>query len=85
MLDALCEYLHEKPGLYLLEIIQFLLDEFNIQITASSIGRALIYKNWTKKKISRIAMERNADLRDFYLYRILGIYSCQLVFVDEFG
>jgi len=29
MLDALCEYLLEKPNLYRDEIVLFLLDEFN--------------------------------------------------------
>lgn len=44
ILDALCEHLLEKPGLYRSEIILFLLDEFDILVTASSIGRALDFK-----------------------------------------
>ena len=41
MLDALCEHLLEKPGLYQDEIVLFVLDEFNTHVTGSSIGRAL--------------------------------------------
>jgi transposase len=41
MLDALCEYLLEKPGLYRDKMVLFLLDEFDTQVTVSSIGRAL--------------------------------------------
>jgi hypothetical protein len=34
------------------------------ELTASSIGRALKSRGWTKKTIRRIAKARNADLRD---------------------
>ncbi len=63
MLDALCEHLLEKPGLYQSEMILFLADEFDVIVTASSIGRALRSRGWTKKQIRRIANGRNADLR----------------------
>jgi hypothetical protein len=55
MLDALCEHLLEKPGLYQSEMIVFLWDEFEVLVTASSIGRALAFKGWTKKTIRRVA------------------------------
>jgi transposase len=55
MLDALCEYLLEKPGLYRDEMVLFVLDEFNTHVTASSIGRALKSRGWTKKTIPRIS------------------------------
>jgi hypothetical protein len=55
MLDALCKYLLEKPGLYQDEMVLFVLDEFNTHVTASSIGRALKSRGWTKKTIRRIA------------------------------
>jgi transposase len=85
MLEALCEHLLEKPGLYQSEMILFLLDEFDILTTASSVGRALASKGWTKKTIRRIAKGRNADLRDAYLYNNRDIHSWQCVFVDESG
>jgi hypothetical protein len=44
MLNALCEHLLEKPGLYQSEMIVFLWDEFEVLVTASSIGRALAFK-----------------------------------------
>jgi transposase len=55
MLDALCEYLLEKPSLYQDEMVLFVLDEFSTHVTASSIGRALKSRGWTKKTIRRIA------------------------------
>jgi hypothetical protein len=36
MLDALCEHLLEKPGLYLDEMELFLWDEFEVSVSTSS-------------------------------------------------
>jgi transposase len=86
MLDALCEHLLEKPRLYQSEIIVFLWDEFEVLVTASSIGRALASKGWTKKTIRRVAQQRNADLRDLYLYNLSNSFrSYHLVYVDKSG
>jgi transposase len=62
MLDALCEYLQENPGLYLYEMVNFLQTEFEVSVTVSSIRRALDSIGWTKKQIRRVAKGRNADL-----------------------
>jgi hypothetical protein len=43
MLDALCEYLLEKPDLYQEEIALFLFDEFKTHITPFSIRRILAF------------------------------------------
>jgi hypothetical protein len=85
MLDALCEYLLEKPGLYRDEMVLFVLDEFNTHVTAASIGRALKSRGWTKKTIRRIAKGRNANLRDLYIHNSWdsGFYLYHYVFVDE--
>jgi hypothetical protein len=54
---------------------------------ASSIARALAFKDWTKKTICRIAQARNIDLRDLYItYRLafilisLFIRRCEEIF-----
>ena len=75
MLDTLCEYLLEKPGLYQDEMVLFLLDEFKTYITPFSIRRALASIGWTNKTIRCIAKGRNADLQDLYLYNTLHICS----------
>lgn len=41
MIEALCEHLSEKPGLYLDEMAVLLWDEFRTLVTTSSIRRAL--------------------------------------------
>jgi transposase len=85
MLAALCDHLLEKPGLYRDEMAVFLYDEFDVLVSISSIGRALASIKWTKKVTRRIANERNADLRDFYLHKLSAFRSHQLVYVDESG
>jgi hypothetical protein len=42
MIEALCDHLPEKPGLYLDEMAVFLRDEFQTLVTISSIKRAII-------------------------------------------
>ena len=85
MLRALCEHLIEKPELFQDEMAIFLWDEFEAQVTVHSISRALASVGWSKKAARRIARERNADLRDFYLYKLSHLRSYQLVYVDESG
>ena len=87
MLDALCEYLLSKPDLYRDKIVLFLLNEFNIRVIPSSIGRALKSHDWTKKTIRHIVKTRNANLRDLYIYNLWnsGFRSYHYVFVDESG
>lgn len=49
MLEALCDRLLEKPGLYLDEMAIFLWDDFRMLVTTSCIRRALAFKGWSKK------------------------------------
>ncbi|RYP01002.1 hypothetical protein DL763_000423 [Monosporascus cannonballus] len=84
MLQALLDHL-EKPDLYQDEMAIYLYDEFEVLLTTSSISRALASARWSKKVARRIARERNADLRDFYLYKLSAFRSYHLVYVDESG
>lgn len=85
MLEALCDYLLVKPGLYVDEMVVFLWDEFSMQVTNSSLKRALASVGWSKKMAKRRAKEQNADLRDFYLHNLTAFRSYHLVYVDESG
>jgi transposase len=62
MLDALREYLQEKPRSYHYEMVNFLQKEFGVRVTTSSIGKALASIGWTKKTMRKVAKGRNADL-----------------------
>lgn len=47
MVDALCDHLAEKPGLYVEEMAIFLFDEFNVVPSISSIKRAHWSSLWS--------------------------------------
>lgn len=75
MLEALCEHLTEKPGLYFEEMAVFLYDEFGISVSPSSIKKTLSSEGWTKKKAQQRTRERNTDLRDFYFHKLSEFHS----------
>lgn len=85
MLQALCDHLLEKPGLYVDEMAIFLWDEFRVQVTNSSLKRALASVGWSKKVARQRAKEQNADLRDFYPHNLSDFQSYHFVYVDESG
>ena len=82
---ALQRLLFESPHQYLEEMRGFLLNEFSILVSTSTISRTLSRMRWSKKIMRRRAKERNPDLRDFYMYKISNLHSWQLIFVDESG
>jgi transposase len=85
MLSALLEHLIENPELYQDEMANFLYEEFEVQVTVPTISRALASAGWSRKAARRIAKERNADLRDFYLHNLSEFHSYHLVYIDESG
>ena len=85
MLSALLDRLIEKPNMYQDEMAVFLFDEFDVLVTTQSISRALAAEGWSKKVARRVALERNADLRDFYLHNLSAFRSYHLVYIDESG
>lgn len=48
MREALCDYLIEKPTLYLDEMVILLQNEFALRATKSNISRALKSNGWSK-------------------------------------
>ncbi|KAJ5640336.1 uncharacterized protein N7484_008198 [Penicillium longicatenatum] len=85
MLEAICDHLLEESGLYVDEMALFLWDGFHIQVTKSSLKRALASVGWSKKVARQRAKEQNADLRDFYLHNLSDFRFYHLVYVDESG
>lgn len=59
MLDALCDQLAEKPGLYVEEMANFLW--FSALPSSSSTKRALAQVGWTKKKPDRKQKNRTLN------------------------
>jgi transposase len=83
LLDKLTD--NSGTGMYQYEMVQFLYRKFGKNVSERSIGRALRSRGWTRTLIHRIAQQRDADLRDYYLHRISQYKSYQLVFIDESG
>jgi hypothetical protein len=85
MRKALYNILIEQPYLYRCEIADFLYRRFCKRILERSIGRTLRSISWTRTTIYCIVQQQDAELRDYYLYRISQYKSYQLVFVDKSG
>lgn len=54
-------------------------------MTRFNISKALKKAKWLKKCTQNVARERNPDLRDEYIHKILFLRSEQLVFIDKTG
>ena len=53
-------------------------------VSVSTLWRSLKFCGITRKKIQKVAKERNEILRGFYLYNIgMDYTSDQLIFIDE--
>jgi transposase len=85
MFDALKELLLRKPDRQLHELAEFLRDDFDVEVSRSTISRTLNAEGWSKKTIRRKAREQNADLRDKYLHELTAFASYHLVYIDESG
>lgn len=79
------EQVKEKSDMYQQEMANYLWDELEIDVSRQTIGRSLQAGKWSKKKIRRVAKERNEELRDFYSHKVSRLKSSQFIFVDESG
>jgi hypothetical protein len=85
MQKAFFDKLTEQPCLYRCEMADFFYYRFRKRILERSIGRTLRKIGWTRTTIHYITQQRDANLRDHYLYRISQYKSHQLVFINESG
>jgi hypothetical protein len=85
MLTALLDRLAVKPNIYRDEMLVFLEKEFKTTVPASNIGRSLRSARWSRNTERHVAKGRNADLRDYYLYKLSFYRSYQLVYINESG
>lgn len=85
MLEAVRELLDEQNDLYLDEIADFLLVEYENPVSLPTISRALKSSGLSKKVPRRRAGEQCQDLRDAYQYKLSFLDPEKLVFIDESG
>ncbi|TVY85511.1 hypothetical protein LSUE1_G004892 [Lachnellula suecica] len=67
------------------DVTAVFLDEFEVIVATPTVSRALASAGWSRKAARRVAKERNADLRDFYLHNLSEFCSYLLVYIDESG
>jgi len=70
MKKAFFDILTEQPYLYRCKMADFFYRRFRRKISERSVSRILRSTSWTRTTIYRIAQQQDADLRDYYLYRI---------------
>ena len=85
MWAALKSQLAREPCITQEEMAAFLRREFEVDISRATIGRLVSAADWSRKVTRTVAQERNADLRDAYIYERSCYHSFQFVFIDESG
>jgi hypothetical protein len=80
MLDALCHKLTNEPWLYRDEMVSFLRDEYEVEVSTSSITRAMQSRRWSKKVTRRVARQRISVLWHLYHYNLSRYRSYHLIF-----
>ncbi|KAJ7257608.1 hypothetical protein C8J57DRAFT_954382, partial [Mycena rebaudengoi] len=72
------------PDIYLREMQQELREACDVDASILAIWRALRRRGYTRKRVSRVAVQRNEDARTNYeIYMTMTYLADQLVFVDE--
>ena len=81
--QGLLDFLDDNPSVYQDEITEFLLSEFDISITQSTVSRLLKRLNQIHKRIKRTYIIRNDELRAHFRAKMCEYRANQLVFIDE--
>ena len=79
------ELVIERPGIYLREIQCELKDETGTDVSISTICNFLHKNGFTRQRLTRIAVQRNEELRAKYKQDISIFHPEMLVFIDETG
>ena len=83
-IETIREYLIWNPDAYLNEISWMIWDDFGIQASNQTIGRAILHDlNITRKKCHRIAAQRDPRLRARFYTRMAQYKPEELVFLDK--
>ena len=77
-------YLKGRPQAYLEEIRDWLYDEFDLELSISSVSRELKKMKWSRKVASKKALEQSEPLRRVFQARVQTNYTAdQIVAIDE--
>ena len=79
------ELVIERPGIYLREIQRELKDETGTEVSISTICNFLHEYRFTQQRLTRVAVQKNEELRAKYKQDISIFQPEMLVFIDETG
>jgi len=82
---VILENVIERPGIYLHELQTDLLQVTGTDVCVSTICRFLKRSNFSRKKLSRIARQRNDELRATFRSDCSVYKVDMLLFIDESG
>ncbi|KAJ7041415.1 hypothetical protein C8F04DRAFT_908264, partial [Mycena alexandri] len=72
------------PDMYLYEMQEELREMCNVEVSLLTIWRALKRRGITRKRVSRVASQRDEEARTNYMIHMTATYRAdQLVCVDE--
>ncbi|KKA22574.1 hypothetical protein T310_3365 [Rasamsonia emersonii CBS 393.64] len=81
--EALFQYLLSEGWRSQDELVYWLWHERGVSVSQSTVSRLLKRRNWTRKQLRRISLDRSEALRRAYLDDIRRFAAEDLVFVDE--
>ena len=73
------------PDRYLDELVAYLADEQDTDVSMSTVSRELKRADWSKKKNRQIALQGDLNLQDLFTNNISSMQETQLVFMDGLG
>ena len=74
-----------RPGIYLREVVSELRANFHLEITESAVCKFIKKMNFTRQKLTNIAIQRDEGLRQVFRSDAALYPTNTLVFVDETG
>jgi transposase len=83
--EGILDFLDNNPTAYLDEIQDFLLTEYQITVSVSTVSRYIKKLKLTHKKKTRINTTQNNALRARYFARITGVPVNQIIVIDKFA
>jgi hypothetical protein len=79
----LLQYLREKPTAYLDEMVEFLVDEFAVEVSDRTVYQTLERAGWTRKVASKHAKARSEALREVFFAVTREFDPSQVVAIDK--
>jgi transposase len=81
--EAIEDFMDEYPQAYLDEVIAFLWDEFDIEVSHNTVDRVLHRIQLTYKKAEHVSSAQEVELRIRWRVKLCDYTAEQMVFLDE--